>query len=71
MTTMHKALEVRHINTAKAAQLTGVSKNTLRAWRARRIGPPYIAISPRRVVYSLSDIIRYLEERRVAPSTRG
>lgn len=44
----------------------GVRPDTLRCWRARKKGPPYILVGskPR---YVLADVDRWLESRRVAP----
>jgi hypothetical protein len=56
------------ITTAKAAAMIGISPATLRGWKAQRIGPPFIQLSPRCVRYDHRDILRYVNERRVVPA---
>ncbi|WP_390890486.1 helix-turn-helix transcriptional regulator [Tunturiibacter lichenicola] len=60
----------RALNTAEAADLLGIRPATLRGWKAQRVGPPFIQLSPRCVRYAESDILRYANERRVVPSVR-
>ena len=58
------------LNTAQAAELMGISPATLRGWKAQRIGPPFIQLSPRCVRYDERDIRQYVNERRVVPCVR-
>ena len=58
------------LNTAQAAEMLGVRPATLRGWKAQRLGPPFIQLSPRCVRYAESDILRYVNERRTVPSVR-
>jgi hypothetical protein len=50
-----------------AGKLIGVVGHTMRKWRQLGIGPEYIRISARCVRYRRSDILRWLESRRVKP----
>lgn len=58
------------LNTAQAAEMLGIRPATLRGWKAQRLGPPFIQLSPRCVRYSESDIQQYADERRVVPCVR-
>jgi predicted DNA-binding transcriptional regulator AlpA len=60
----------RSLNTAQAAELLGIRPATLRGWKAQRLGPPFIQLSPRCVRYDERDIQLYVDERRVVPSVR-
>jgi len=42
------------------AQLTGLSKGTLRTWRCRRKGPPFRKLGGR-VVYDAADVTAWIE----------
>jgi predicted DNA-binding transcriptional regulator AlpA len=44
----------------------GVSARTIEGWRARGTGPPFLRLSARAVRYRLSDLERWLAQRRVA-----
>jgi len=54
-----------------AGKLIGVVDHTMRKWRQLGIGPEYIRISARCVRYRRSDILRWLESRRVKPGDDG
>jgi hypothetical protein len=60
----------RTLNTAQAAEMLGIRPATLRGWKAQRLGPPFIQLSPRCVRYAEDDIRAYAEERRVVPCVR-
>jgi predicted DNA-binding transcriptional regulator AlpA len=60
----------RSLNTVEAAEMLGVRPSTLRGWKAQRVGPPFIQLSPRCVRYAESDIQTYANERRVVPCVR-
>ena len=60
----------KSLNTAEASEMLGVRPATLRGWKAQRIGPPFLQLSPRCVRYAEDDILRYANERRVVPSVR-
>lgn len=60
----------RTLTTAQAAEMLGVHPATLRGWKAQRIGPPFIQLSPRCVRYDERDIQFYVDERRVVPCVR-
>lgn len=52
------------------AEILGVSMPTLRSWRCRGLGPPYIKLgagSKSPVRYSASDIEKYIAEYRQVP----
>jgi hypothetical protein len=60
-----------HLKTKKAAEWLGVDDSTLRDWRARHYGPPYIALSPRCFVYRMEDLIKWVADRHHVPSVRA
>ena len=47
--------------------MLGIRPATLRGWKAQRIGPPFVQLSPRCVRYDERDIQLYVDERRVVP----
>ena len=58
------------LNDAEAAKLLCVSTATLRSWRCRGIGPPYIKMgngAKAPVRYSESDIEQYIAQCRQTP----
>lgn len=56
------------ITEEKAARLLSLSKRTLRNWRVRGGGPPFIRISKRCIRYRVSDLESWAE-RNVRKST--
>lgn len=60
----------RSLNTEEAAEILGIRPATLRGWKAQRVGPPFIQLSPRCVRYDEQDIHTYANERKVVPSVR-
>ena len=50
----------------ESAQLLNLSVQTLRNWRSKRIGPPYIKLG-RAVRYKLVDLLEWVEKRAVDP----
>lgn len=57
----------RALTEADAAAFIGLSDATLRSWRARRQGPPYVRVGGRAVRYLLSDLIEWRQRHRVTP----
>jgi hypothetical protein len=45
---------------------TGIGLQTLRNWRCKRLGPPYMK-AHRRVIYDLEEVVRWLKKREVRP----
>ena len=56
--------EIRYLKERQVAEITGRALSTLRNERFRGCGIPYIKAG-KSVRYNLSDVIRYMEERRV------
>lgn len=52
------------LNEAEVAEMTGLSKRTLQAWRYRGGGPPFIKLG-RAVRYRKSDIVEWINEQAV------
>ena len=57
------------LSTEEVAKLLGVDPSTIRRWRTARPtqGPPFVRLSSRVTVYSMSDVRRWLERRRIDP----
>lgn len=60
----------KFLNETQVAELVGVSIQTLRNHRFLRRGLPYYKFY-KRVLYSLDDVLQYLQERRVDPERGG
>lgn len=56
---------------AEAAELLGVSEETLRAWRKLKRGPAWIRYSSRSVRYRRDDLDAWLDENRRDPKEVG
>jgi hypothetical protein len=57
----------RWIDERKASETIGVAVQTLRNWRFQGTGPAYYRAGRRAVRYRLSDIVNFMELRRVKP----
>ena len=55
------------LTTKKAAEMMGRSPATLRSWRCSKIGPPFVRLTTRSVMYDEKDIEKYIAERRSTP----
>lgn len=51
------------ISTTELSRWFGLAPETLEIWRHRRPGPKFIALSPRRIRYKVSDVFAWLTER--------
>jgi hypothetical protein len=58
------------LNEKEASKIIGISVGTLRNWRSQRQGPPYYKVG-RRVLYSSSDLRRFLNEHQILPFSSG
>jgi hypothetical protein len=52
------------LNSQTAAGLLRIDRATLRRWRTRNIGPPYIRVGPRLIRYRDDDLRAYLDAQR-------
>lgn len=50
-------------NTDELAKLTGLSPHWLEQARFKGIGPPFVRVSPRVVMYRRRDLLKWLEKR--------
>lgn len=58
------------LDEAAISEYLGVPANTLKAWRRRRQGPPYVHVNSTHLVrYRLSDVDRWLDEQTVVASS--
>jgi len=58
----------RLLNEREVAEMTGLALSTLRHWRVRRIGPPFLKLGRKRqgaVRYALHDLVEWAERWRV------
>lgn len=53
------------LRSAGAARFIGCSDALMRKWRAARMGPPFIRVGKRLVLYQKSDLKKFLEAHRV------
>lgn len=53
----------RYLLSKDAAAYLGLKTATLRAWRAKRIGPPYLRVSKTVVVYPLAELRAWADDR--------
>lgn len=53
------------LNEKETADLLGIKGQTLAIWRSRGVGPSWVKIEQRRVMYRLEDIERYIAEQLV------
>jgi hypothetical protein len=51
------------LQTPKAAQRLGFAAGTLEKMRVRGDGPPYLRLSPRRIVYAVDSLDAWARER--------
>jgi len=63
---MSTVAEIQLLATHEVAALLGLSEATLRFWRHRRQGPPYVKCGEA-VRYRLSDLELWLSEHTVSP----
>jgi hypothetical protein len=47
----------------QVARLTSVKPGTLRVWRSRRVGPPFVRVGPRTPRYPRDALRKWLRER--------
>jgi len=55
----------------EAARRLGVQRQTLAKWRLLGIGPRYVRVSARRILYPADAVAEFLTERTVTPATPG
>ncbi len=46
-----------------AAAFIGVSQKTLQTWRSRRIGPPYVRLARKCILYRKADLEEFIDAR--------
>ena len=64
---MGRGMEVPELMTApQTARILGVSTETLRKWRARRVCLPYVRVG-RHIRYRASDVAAFIERGTVTP----
>ncbi len=59
----------RRLRTRDAARLLDLSDRTLERMRARGDGPPYVRLSRGLILYDASEILAWLDSRRIAPDS--
>jgi hypothetical protein len=62
-------LKLKYLNDVEAAKIAHMSVQTFRNWRFQGRGPAYIKVG-RSVRYSLTDLISWLEGRKISPEKR-
>ncbi|MEM4406875.1 MAG: helix-turn-helix domain-containing protein [Candidatus Methanomethylicaceae archaeon] len=56
----------KYITEKELSEIISIAPQTLRNWRHQGYGPPYIKVG-RRVLYKLSDVIRFMDENKRVP----
>lgn len=59
--------ELRMVSTNEAAEILSLHPVTLRQWRSRGIGPAWVKVSPNRAQYRISDLQKFIADRRANP----
>ncbi len=59
------------IRQAQVARRLGVSDATIKRWRLAGNFPPGYLLTPKTIVWRLSDVLSWLEERREIPEATG
>ncbi len=54
------------IREGDAARILSLSKATLQAWRARKVGPSFVVLSRKAVRYRLAELQEFVRQREVA-----
>ena len=56
----------------EVAEILKVKPQTLAAWRTRGVGPAFVRVTGRKILYRESDLVHWLDERTIktAPSPR-
>lgn len=54
-----------YLSQAQVSGRTGIAERTLEDWRRRGVGPRWIRVSPRKVLYSLESLNAWLKAREV------
>ncbi len=62
----HPETDARLIDEKEAAQILCYSTRALQNWRHRGGGPKFIRVSQRSVRYAYSDVMAWIDQRRVA-----
>ena len=57
-------IEKNYLNDVEAAEILGLSKQTLRNWRFNQRGPAYVKAG-RSVRYSIGDLHHYMQTQRI------
>ena len=55
--------DTKFMRTAQAAMRIGLAKNTLEKMRVSGEGPPFVRISPRRIVYEAAALDSWIKSR--------
>lgn len=59
------------LNPKQAAKLLGLTPETLKLWRAKDAGPPFVRLSPRAVRYRPEDLRKFVADREVGAGKGG
>jgi hypothetical protein len=60
-----------YIRECEAVDVTGVTRRTLRLWRQRRYGPPWVKMGRNTILYPKQGILDWLEANEVRSSGGG
>ena len=57
----------RFIDEREVSRMTGIAVQTLRNWRHTRQGFPYVKIGQRAIRYDESEVIEFMDRRKIQP----
>jgi hypothetical protein len=63
-------LDLPALGPSAVGDALGITEQTLKVWRSRKVGPPYYRIG-RRILYRPQDVQSFIESRRIEPNTRS
>lgn len=67
----HGVNGVRYVGTAEAASMLGLRPQTLSRWRCEGSPLPWVRLSKRAVRYSVEEVIKFAESRKVVSTAQG
>ena len=63
-------MDIKLVDTKKAAEMLGLPEGTLKGWRSREIGPKWVKMG-RDVRYDVAELLDYVRKNTHVPSVRA
>lgn len=58
-------IEPRYLLPDEAGKYIGMTSDNLRILRRHKVGPPYISVSDKKILYDVADLDKWLETKKV------